>query len=151
MIACLIGAEAVAEAGFIAAILARAFDDPAQRWSAESVAATLSVPGTVAFLSAQGCALLRIIADEAEILTIARDPAARGRGVGARLLDACITEAGAQGARQLYLEVAAGNAAAIRLYQSHGFTCDGQRIGYYAAKSRAEDALLMSCRTASAA
>lgn len=145
MIECLSGAEAVARAPFIAGILARAFSDPAQRWSAESVAESCGTPGTLVLLAPHGCALIRIMADEAELLTIARDPIARGQGVGAELLDACIAEAGQAGAARLYLEVASGNAAAIRLYRARGFRCDGRRAGYYGG---GEDALLMSCRVA---
>src|SRR5690625_3675234 len=87
MIECLSGAEAVARAPFIAGILARAFSDPAQRWSAESVAESCGTPGTLVLLAPHGCALIRIVADEAELLAIARDPIARGQGVGAELLD----------------------------------------------------------------
>lgn len=148
MIKRLTGAGAVAEIQVIARILSRAFDDEAQRWSAESIAATLAMPGTLALLAEHGCALIRIVADEAELLTIARDPAARGHGVGARLLDACLADAGAQGASRLYLEVAADNEAAIRLYQRRGFKCDGRRAGYYSSALGAKDALLMSCEAA---
>ena len=151
MIRCLTGAEAASEVPTIAAILSCAFTDVSQHWSAESIIATLSVPGTIAFLTHHGCALLRVVADEAELLTIARDPIARGQGVGARLLDACLAEAGARGAHRLYLEVAAGNAAAIRLYRGRGFRCDGERAGYYAGMQAAADALLMSCKIAPAA
>ena len=145
MIERLIGAAAVSEAPTIAGILSRAFGDVSQQWSAESVAAMLAVPGSIALLTHQGCALLRIVADEAELLTIARDPVARGQGVGARLLDTCLAEAGLRGASRLYLEVAAGNTAAIGLYRGRGFICAGRRPGYYMGEAGAEDALLMSC------
>lgn len=138
-------AEAVAEAPTIAAILARAFTDASQHWSVESIIATLSVPGTIAFLTDRGCVLLRIMADEAELLTIARDPIARGQGVGAQLLDACLAEARIRGALRCFLEVAASNKSAIRLYQSRGFKGHGRRPSYYAGHEGAEDALLMSC------
>lgn len=148
MIERLTGAAAASEAPAIAAILSRAFTDVSQHWSAESLAAMLAVPGTIAFVTHHGCALLRIVADEAELLTIARDPIVRGQGIGAQLLDACLAEAGLRGAHRFYLEVAAGNMAAIRLYQSRGFECDGRRAGYYAGMQAAADALLMSCKIA---
>jgi ribosomal protein S18 acetylase RimI-like enzyme len=46
---------------------------------------------------------------------------ARGRGVGAALLDAAITWARARGAQALHLGVTAGDGAAARLYRRTGF------------------------------
>jgi ribosomal-protein-alanine N-acetyltransferase len=48
----------------------------------------------------------------------------------------------AQGARRLDLDVRAGNAAAIRLYQRAGCREMGRRRGYY--HDPEEDAVLMS-------
>ena len=47
--------------------------------------------------------------------------ASRGRGVGGRLLAACMERAGARGITRIELEVRADNAAAIRLYEAAGF------------------------------
>jgi ribosomal protein S18 acetylase RimI-like enzyme len=46
---------------------------------------------------------------------------ARGQGVGALLLDACIAEARHVGLEMLTLTVTAENASAVRLYERHGF------------------------------
>jgi len=45
----------------------------------------------------------------------------RGRGIGRRLLAACVTAARAQGISRIELEARADNAAAIALYESAGF------------------------------
>jgi putative acetyltransferase len=48
-------------------------------------------------------------------------PAWRGRGLGRRLLEACIAKAWAQGLTRIELEVRADNHKAIALYQKLGF------------------------------
>jgi ribosomal protein S18 acetylase RimI-like enzyme len=50
---------------------------------------------------------------------------ARGRGIGAQLLEACIAEARHAGLEMLTLSVTAGNASAIRLYERHRFVAYG--------------------------
>jgi ribosomal-protein-alanine N-acetyltransferase len=128
----------------IARILGASFDAPGQRWSASSVAGTLSVPGTVALLAPDACAILRAAAGEAEILTLAVLPAARGEGRATGLVRACIAEAAAAGALRIHLDVAAPNAAARALYLSAGFVETGRRPGYYHSPGGREDAILMA-------
>jgi putative acetyltransferase len=48
-------------------------------------------------------------------------PGYRGRGLGHRLLAACITKAWAKGLTRIELEARADNAAALALYRRHGF------------------------------
>ncbi|WP_420395569.1 GNAT family N-acetyltransferase [Nioella sp.] len=50
-------------------------------------------------------------------------PAARGRGLGKRLLDACITYARDKGYREMVLWTHASHRAACALYEKAGFTC----------------------------
>jgi len=52
-------------------------------------------------------------------------PEARGGGIGALLLDACIGEARHAGLEMLTLSVTAENAGAVRLYERHGFAAYG--------------------------
>ncbi len=137
----------MAHSADIARLLAAAFDDPGQRWSADSVAATLAAPGCLALLAPGGCALLRVAGGEAELLTLAVAPEARRRGVGGALLDRCLAEAAAAGADRLHLEVGAANAGALALYARAGFAETGRRRGYYAGPAGREDALLMSRAT----
>jgi ribosomal-protein-alanine N-acetyltransferase len=113
---------------------------PQEPWSQRSVAALVGGPGAIAFLATGrdlgevmplGFALARVAADEAEILTLGVLADVRGRGLGRRLVGAVADKARARGAGRLHLEVAAGNAAARRLYDSLGFAEAGRRPGYY--------------------
>lgn len=67
----------------------------------------------------------------ARLYSLASAPEARGRGIGAALLTAAEHATGERGCRALRLEVRTDNAAAIRLYESHGFRRIGCRPGYY--------------------
>lgn len=79
-----------------------------------------------------GFAMLRLAADEAELMTIAVDPKWRGRGVGAALLNAGFADLMMSPATRMFLEVAADNGPALALYRRHGFSEIGRRDGYYA-------------------
>ena len=78
-----------------------------------------------------GFALIRIAADEAELLTIAVDTKWRGKRVGQALLKAAFDDLLLTPARRMFLEVSEENAAAIRLYQREGFAVISSRKGYY--------------------
>jgi ribosomal protein S18 acetylase RimI-like enzyme len=52
-------------------------------------------------------------------------PEARGVGLGALLVEACIAEARHAGLEMLTLSVTAENAGAVRLYERHGFAAYG--------------------------
>lgn len=79
---------------------------------------------------AVGFSLVRAVADEAELLLLAVDPAEQRRGIGQALLDEFIAGALAGGAHRLHLEVRDGNPA-IELYRASGFTAAGRRRNYY--------------------
>lgn len=65
----------------------------------------------------------------ARLYSIATAPAARGRGIGARLLAAAEEVAGARECRAVRLEVRVDNTSAMALYERAGY----RRIGRYAA------------------
>lgn len=128
----------------LAAIHAASFTTP-RPWSAGEIADLAGLPYN--FLIAQGAGFVmgQAIAGEAELLTIAVDPAARGQGQGGHLLQAFIERARLLGSERAFLEVAAGNAAAIRLYSRAGFAESGRRKGYYHhANGAREDAIVMA-------
>jgi ribosomal-protein-alanine N-acetyltransferase len=92
-----------------------------------------------------GFAISRIVAGEAELLTIVLDPEARGRGLSAELLAHHARSVRRAGGEVLFLEVASDNAPALALYRKAGFKQIGQRKGYYPAAGGAprRDALTM--------
>ena len=73
----------------------------------------------------------RVIADEAELLTLVVGRAARRRGTGRTLLARFEAEARTRGAEEAFLEVAADNAAARGLYAGAAWYEAGRRRGYY--------------------
>jgi [ribosomal protein S18]-alanine N-acetyltransferase len=79
----------------------------------------------------QGFILSRLIADEAEILSVAVASAQRGKGLARRLIDLHLRRLAGLGARAVYLEVDEGNVPALRLYRRAGFREVGRRAGYY--------------------
>jgi ribosomal-protein-alanine N-acetyltransferase len=83
-----------------------------------------------------------MIVDEAHIATIATHPEFRRRGIGRDLLVHALREAVQEGAQRVFLEVRAGNEAALAMYHRMGFAEDGRRSRYY--KDNGEDAILMS-------
>ncbi len=113
-------------------------------WSADEFLSLLESPLTIAIGDARCFALVRVIADEAELLTIATHPAHQRQGLAHRVMDAWQQEASARGAIEAFLEVAADNMPAQILYAAHGFAECGRRTGYYARKDApAVDAMLM--------
>ncbi|WP_127145078.1 ribosomal protein S18-alanine N-acetyltransferase [Pelagibacterium montanilacus] len=78
-----------------------------------------------------GFVLLRIVGDEAEILTVVVARRMRGRGIGHALLRACIDDLMRSPVRSLFLEVDQANGPALALYRSMGFAGVGKREGYY--------------------
>jgi ribosomal-protein-alanine N-acetyltransferase len=133
------------EAPLLAAIHAAAFP-PAEAWDAAAIAALLATPGTAALrLGREGMAMLRVAAEEAEILTLAVRPESRRQGAGRALLDAAMQAAAAAGALRMLLEVAEDNDAARALYAAAGFAPAGRRRRYY---PDGRDALLLAATLA---
>lgn len=110
---------------------------PDDHWSAEFIGSLIGQPGTFAFLAVHGdddplgFALARVVAEDAEILTIGVRPDARRSGLGRRLVDEAVDRATRLGATALFLEVAEDNAAARALYAAADFAPVGRRPGYY--------------------
>lgn len=89
------------------------------------------------------CGVLMVL-DQGDIVNVGVKPGHYRQGIGKALLSALIREAGARGVTSLYLEVRAGNQAAIRLYEGLGFRREGVRKGYY--EEPKEDGIVM-CRS----
>lgn len=115
----------------LAALHGRAFVTP-RPWTADEFARFLADP--LVFLLVEGDAGLivgRAVADEAELLTVAVAPEARGRGLGQRLVTRFLYQARLRGAESAFLEVAEDNAPARALYARAGFAETGRRRSYY--------------------
>lgn len=69
--------------------------------------------------------------DTVDVMTVAVDPSRQGSGHGRTLLTALLERAVDAGVGAALLEVRADNAAAIRLYERHGFTLLRTRPRYY--------------------
>ncbi|MFV3074752.1 GNAT family N-acetyltransferase [Niveispirillum fermenti] len=138
-------------AGVLAALHALAFRDPAPSgpaWDEAAFANLLAMPGVEGWILTEGgapraLALWRMVLDEAELLTIGTDPAARGHGLGRALLAQGLHSLTARGVAKIFLEVAVINTAAIALYASAGFIEAGRRRGYYQHGGQSIDALIM--------
>ncbi len=115
----------------------------------ESLIASANVHGAAALDGAGkvlGFVLVRLAADEAEILTIAVDKSARKQGIGRELLENQAESLRRNRVRKLFLEVDEDNAAARKLYGKFGFTQAGMRPGYYrTASGKPANALILSC------
>jgi ribosomal-protein-alanine N-acetyltransferase len=88
-----------------------------------------------------GFAVVAVAADVGELESIAVAARERRQGVGSALCNAVLEWCRGHGARWIQLEVRAGGAGAIALYEGLGFKATGRRRGYY--REPAEDALLM--------
>jgi len=128
------------------AIHAEAFDGPAtgRAWTQAEFAALVGQPGVFVLGDLHGFILIRVVVDEAEILTLAVRPVARRLGLGLNLIRAAGALAAGMGATRLLLEVAKDNLAARALYDRAGFDVAGRRPRYYARPDGpAVDALLL--------
>jgi ribosomal-protein-alanine N-acetyltransferase len=125
-----------------------------QRWSAQSFAEILAMPGSGGWLLSEGGTpvgfmLARFMLDEGEILLTGVVPEARRRGHASRLMRVLLEAAGAAGIARLFLEHAAGNDAAGALYGRFGFARIGRRRAYYERRGGGrEDAITLRCELA---
>ena len=90
--------------------------------------------------------VLMVAPGEAQILNISVVSDARRQGLGRTLLHQFLDDARHFGAEQCFLEVRVSNVAAIKLYESSGFTRVARRDSYYpsiAPGHPREDALVM--------
>lgn len=125
------------DAGVLASLhgecFARAWDEVAMAQFAASPE-VLCLIGSIAGGAGgapDGFLIVRKPGDEAEILTLGVAPSRRNMGLGRALLQTATALLRAGGTKRLFLEVEAGNEAALRLYRSLGGEAVGLRTGYY--------------------
>lgn len=121
-----------------AAILALEELFPSDRMPARAVRRFLSVPSAQVFVATAGSAVLgnlilltRRGARVARIYSVVVAPAARGQGLGQRLVERGERAARACGCLRLALEVRADNAAAQALYARLGYRLQTRLPAYY--------------------
>lgn len=122
-------AYAPAYARVFAALHAQAF--PHEPWDEASFATMLAQPGMHGFLDERGgFLLLRIVLDEAEIITIG--VTTPRQGIATALMAQGIAACRAAGVKTIHLEVAEDNVPARALYTAQNFIQTGRRRAYYA-------------------
>ncbi len=130
----------------LASIHAEGFELP---WTAQAFTELLAMPGTYAEVALElgepaGFIMMRIAADEAEVISIATRPYAQRRGIGRALIDRQFTELSSRGIRKVFIEVAEANVPARALYAAVGFVEAGRRKKYYMlANGGRDDAIIM--------
>lgn len=126
-------------------VMAAAFDPVwGEAWNRRQISDSLVMPNIYYRLvdaASQPCAsgagaagftLVRAAPGEEELLLVAVHPRHRGTGIGRRLLELVIHDAGERGAERVFLEMRANNPA-VSLYRRAGFEPVGQRKDYYRA------------------
>lgn len=133
----------------LAAIHARCFTALPPPWSASGFVALMSDAHVrlVADNGGHGFVLMRIVAGEAELLTLAVDPAFRRQGIARALMDRFDRLAREQGATRAFLEVAENNSAARQLYAACGWQECGRRPGYYRRSGHEPVTALILCKS----
>jgi [ribosomal protein S18]-alanine N-acetyltransferase len=125
-----------ADPALLARLHAQAFAAP---WSEAEFADLLGQAGVFAVVEPDGFILVRVVLDEAEILTLAVRPEARRAGLGGRLTGRGAVAAAQAGASRLFLEVAEDNVAARALYDRAGFRPDRPSQGLLRRAGRGTD------------
>jgi ribosomal-protein-alanine N-acetyltransferase len=125
------------DARVLAALHRECFQRP---WDEAAMAQFTSAPATLCLIGSVGDGVSSVVGglliarkadDEAEILTFGVAPPCRNQGLGRALLQTAVERLRASGAKRLFLEVADGNEAALRLYRSCGAAPVGRRQVYY--------------------
>ncbi|MCX8501253.1 MAG: ribosomal protein S18-alanine N-acetyltransferase [Alphaproteobacteria bacterium] len=143
-------AASEAAATLLAALHQRCFSEG---WSPETFSTMIGQPGIFILLARdQGPAsdsplaflVLRLVVDEAEIMTIGVMPEARRQGLARALMSEATRILGHNRCQSLFLEVAVSNLPAQKLYRGLGFVEVGRRENYYRhLDGQLEDALLL--------
>jgi ribosomal-protein-alanine N-acetyltransferase len=124
----------IGDAATVARLHAQGFH---QGWPREDFASYIQGKDTPVYVACDarrriaGFAMLRHLGDDVELITIAVDPRWRKKGIGVALMNALFDDLLMSPARRLVLEVAADNAAALKLYARFGFRRIAERQGYY--------------------
>ena len=119
------------------------FSDP---WSENSIAGEVGNRLSMWLVALDGEKVVgyvgsQTVLGETDMMNIAVDPAYRRQGIARKLIEGLIEALKERGSHSLMLEVRAGNAPAIALYESMGFAVAGKRPNYY--RNPKEDAWIL--------
>jgi len=103
---------------------------PNKPWSADDFH-NLQKSGCEIIMSENGFIVYRIVADEAEIITIGVNPEMRRNGIASAMLGIIEKNIKNQGVKKIFLEVASTNIPAQKLYENNGYKPVGLRPKYY--------------------
>ncbi len=103
---------------------------PDKNWSAQDFM-DLKKSGCDIIASQNSFVVWRVIADEAEIITIGVHPDVRNTGIATALLTLVENDVRNRGGKKIFLEVADNNIAARTLYEHNGYTQIAVRAKYY--------------------
>ena len=103
---------------------------PHKPWTADDFA-DLKKSGCEIIASQNGFIVWRVVADEAELITIGVAPDARRTGIGAAMIGIMEGELKKAGVKSVFLEVAENNTPARKLYEQNGYVQIGTRPKYY--------------------
>ncbi|KEO53158.1 ribosomal protein S18-alanine N-acetyltransferase [Thioclava indica] len=127
----------------LAQLHAACFTTP-RPWSQAEFDSLLQARGVFLLTEPGGFLLGRVIAGEAELLTLAVDPSQRRAGIARALVGAFHENVKTREAQTAFLEVAEDNTAARALYRATGWIESGRRKAYYhAPDGTRRDAIIM--------
>ncbi len=115
----------------------RCFD---QQWGTAEIANLLRQSGVICIVAKEtgkpqlephAFIMVRMAADEAEILSIGVDPAQRRNGLAIKLIEEVNRRLHAERVKSLFLEVDFANVPAVNLYQKLRFETVAERPAYY--------------------
>ena len=130
---------------FLAKIHGQGFDSA---WNEDELVSSVAAKGTSCLVAnirgkgnkgPKGFLLLRALAGQSEILTLAIDREYRRRGMARALMGHAIRQLQAERIAQLFLEVSESNVAALNLYRSLKFKQISRRKSYYKSRSVRSD------------
>ncbi len=133
------------QAPLLAVLHAESFGEAA--WSHEQIHGSLALDTTKGWLAYSGdkpvgFILLQTMPEQAEILTFCVAPSYQRQKIGEKLLQHAIAATRNNGCKKIFLEVAADNLAACKLYEKSGFRLIGKRPNYYKHGDKPVDACI---------
>lgn len=130
----------------LAKIHCASFSYAPRPWVAEEFESLLKSPNVKLFEQAGGFVIFRFAGPEAELLTIAVDPAFRRQGIARNLMQSGHESAKSAGVDEVFLEVSQENLHAKSLYDQFGYEARAIRENYYSGPNGQKINGLVMCR-----